>query len=270
MLSESPSIRGTILRYKADRASVTFVLLAFAAHLAVFLFASPWVAACLMLPLVVVSACVASLNHHHQHLGVFHSGPLNRVYDLVMALQTGIGPFTWVLHHNVGHHLNYLHQPPHDAPDESHWTRADGSTMGRFEYSLHLFLHHQVDVWRVGRKHPKLFRAYLLMKIPLYTLIGAGLYYNPVMFLLAFLLPGFATLFHTCWATYEHHAGHHADNHFEASVNREHKLFNIMSWNLGYHTAHHYRPGVHWSLLPELHREIEDKIPAHMRLHTFW
>ncbi len=262
--------RGSLLRYKADRASVVYVLTVFAIHVAIFLYASPLVAALAILPVVVLSTCVAPLNHHHQHLGTFHSPWLNRLYDLVFALQTGIGPYTWALHHNVGHHLNYLHQPPHAEPDESHWTRADGSTMGRVEYTLHLFLHHPFDVIRVGRKHKKLFRAYLLMKIPLYALTAAGLYYKPVHFLLAFLVPGMLTLLHTCWATYEHHAGHHSDDHFTASVNREHWLYNVMSWNLGYHTAHHYRPGVHWSLLPALHAEIVDKIPAKQRLFTFW
>lgn len=269
MNTASPQ-RGSLLRYRADRWSLAYVLLCFAIHVALFLFASPLVCALAIVPLVVLCTSVAALNHHHQHLGVFHSGVLNRLYDLVLGLQTGIGPYTWALHHNVGHHLNYLHQPPHASPDESHWTRKDGSQMGRIEYSLHLFFHHQFDVWRVGKKHKRLFRAYLLMKIPLYAIVAAGLWFNATNWILVFLIPGLATLLHTCWATYEHHAGHHSDSHFSASVNRENPLFNVMSWNLGYHTAHHYRPGVHWSLLPELHREIEDKIPASQRLHTFW
>ena len=39
-------------------------------------------------------------------------------------------PFAWVLHHNIGHHKNYLSQYPNETPDESHWTRADGTVMG--------------------------------------------------------------------------------------------------------------------------------------------
>lgn len=268
--SSSLTGRGTVLRYRADRASVAYVLTAFALHAGVFFLATPGVAAACIVPLLLVSVLVAPLNHHHQHLGVFHSRALNRVYDLVLGLQTGIGPYTWVLHHNLGHHLNYLHQPPHATPDESHWTRKDGATMGRLEYSVHLFFHHQVDVFRVGKKHPKVFRTYLLMKVPLYALMGVGLYLNATNFVLAFIVPGMLTLFHTCWATYEHHSGHHTADHVEASVNRESHLFNLLSWNLGYHTAHHMRPGVHWSLLPELHREIRDRIPPKQRLAAFW
>jgi fatty acid desaturase len=89
-------------------------------------------------------------------------------------------------------------------------------------------------------------------------------------FVLAFVLPGFLTMLHTCWATYEHHAGHHATDHYTASVNREDRLLNILSWNLGYHTAHHLRPGVHWSQLPQLHASIRHRVPEEQLLSTFW
>ena len=68
--------------------------------------------------------------HHHQHVNVFHSRVLNRAYDLLLAVQTGVGPYTWVLHHNLGHHQNYLHQLPSATPDESHRTRQDGTRAG--------------------------------------------------------------------------------------------------------------------------------------------
>ncbi|MBM4363035.1 MAG: fatty acid desaturase [Deltaproteobacteria bacterium] len=264
------SRRGVLLRHTADRASVAFVLTVFAAHAAVYAFAPTWLAAVAMIPLFLMSVFVAPLNHHHQHLNVFRSDVLNRPYDLVMALVTGIGPHTWVLHHNLGHHVNYLRQPPAEPADESHWTRPEGSQMGRVEYSLHLFFHHLFDVHRVGREHPRQYRVFWLMRIPLYLLIGVLVWHSPYNFLFAFGLPAAFTCLHTCWATYEHHAGQPTDSHFVATVNRINPIYNVMSWNLGYHTAHHMRPGVHWAELPELHREIEPKIPLHQILTTFW
>jgi fatty acid desaturase len=41
-----------------------------------------------------------------------------------------------------------------------------------------------------------------------------------------------------------------------------HPAYNMWTGNLGYHTAHHFRSGVHWSRLPALHKEIEHLIPA--------
>jgi beta-carotene hydroxylase len=262
--------RGKLLRFRADRPAVGLVLGGFAAHVGVYLLASPAAAALATIPLFLLSILIAPLNHHHQHVNVFRSAVLNRIYELALALQTGAGPYTWVLHHGLGHHLNYLNQPPHETPDESHWTRPDGTPMGRFEYTLHLLIDHQRDVHRMGRKHPGIYRAFWLMRIPLYAVVVALLVIHPYNFLFAFAIPTVLTLAHTCWATYEHHAGQPTTSHYVATVNRVHPLFNILSWNLGYHTAHHLRPGVHWSELPELHREIEDKIPPHQVLTSFW
>jgi fatty acid desaturase len=262
--------RGSILRYKADRGPVAFVLLMFAVHVLVWVFATPWLAALSILPLTLLSMFVAPINHHHQHLNTFRSALLNRGYDLVLAMQTGVSPYAWVLHHNLGHHRNYLNQRPHAQADESTWTRVDGQPMSRVEYTLDLLLRHQADILQVGLKHPKQLRSLLLMKLPLYGLLGLALWWNPLNTLLVFLVPAFLTLTHTIWATYEHHAGADTSSHLTASVNRDNRLFNWMSGNLGLHTAHHLRPGVHWSLLPQLHAQIKHQIPKEQILTGFW
>jgi len=272
--TQAPALRleqsGRILRYAADRWPVAWVLSMFVIHALVYLFASVPVAALCVLPLAIGSMFVAPINHHHQHLPTFRAAWLNRVYELVLALQTGIAPFGWVLHHNLGHHVNYLHQRPHARPDESKWTRRDGSQMGRLEYTLDLLLHHQIDILRVGRRYPKYLRAFLWMKLPLWSILAAAFYWNPANALLAIVLPGFITLAHTAWATYEHHAGHHPTSHYDASVNNLSPLYNFLTCNLGYHTAHHKRPGLHWSLLPQVHREIESRIPSEQIRRSFW
>ena len=54
---------GRLLRYKADRRAVTFVTVLFAAHAAVYFFASTWVAAFMVLPLAAASMFVSAINH---------------------------------------------------------------------------------------------------------------------------------------------------------------------------------------------------------------
>jgi fatty acid desaturase len=269
-IAAAPDRVGTILKYKADRGPIAYVVASFALRLALWAFAAPWICAISVIPLAVLGMFVAPINHHHQHVNSFRAAWQNRVYDLLLALQAGVGPYGWVLHHNLGHHVNYLHQPPHDNPDESRWTRADGTQMGRFEYSIVLLLSHQVDIIRVGLRHPKYLRSFLLMKLPLWGMIGAGLWFRPLETLLIFLLPAFITLFHTIWATYEHHAGCTPGDHLTASRNRDNRIFNWLTGNLGLHTAHHKRPGLHWSLLPELHAQIRNQIPREQIFTTFW
>ena len=264
------SSRGSILKYKADRGPVAFVLLLFAAHLAAWYYATPWVAVLSVVPLALLGIFAAAINHHHQHLNSFHSSLLNRCYEVVLALQTGVAPHAWVLHHNLGHHRNYLNQRPHARADESSWTRTDGQTMSRVEYTIDLLLRHQSDIYQVGLKHPKALRSWLWMKLPLYGLLGLGLWLNPLNTVLVFLVPAFLTLTHTIWATYEHHAGCETAGHLSASVNRDNRLYNWLTGNLGLHTAHHMRPGVHWSLLPQIHAQIKHQIPEERILTRFW
>ncbi len=269
-ITAAPDRRGTLLKYKADRGPITYVVTVFSLRLAIWALATPLICAISVVPLAVLGMFIAPINHHHQHLNTFRAAWLNRLYDLVLALQCGVGPYSWVLHHNLGHHLNYLNQPPHESPDESRWARADGTQMGRLEYSIHLALHHQIDIVRVGLRRPRYFRYCLLMKLPLWSLIGVGLWLRPLETVLVFLLPAFITLFHTIWATYEHHAGCPQNDPLVASRNRDNRIYNALTGNLGLHTAHHKRPGLHWSLLPELHEEIRDQIPEEQILKTFW
>lgn len=262
--------KGTWLRYTADRRPVAITLTLLSLHFVAFFLASDGVAVLLVVPFAIASFFIAPLNHHHQHFNTFHAAWLNRAYEVALSLQTGLSPYGWVLHHNLGHHRNYLNQRPHEKVDESRWTRADGSTMNRVEYTAKLMLTHQLDIYRVGQRHPKQWRSYLLMKIPVWTILGALLLIDPWNAFFVFLLPSFAALVHTCWATYEHHAGYHATDHYDASVNRTSRLYNYLTCNLGYHTAHHARPGLHWSQLEKLHDEIADRIPDEMILPTFF
>jgi len=268
--SRLPGDRGTVLQYRADRGPVAYVLAVFALRLAIWTLASPLVCGLAVLPLAILGMFVAPINHHHQHVNTFRKRWVNRLYDLVLALQAGVAPYAWVLHHNLGHHAHYLNQPPNENPDESRWTRQDGTPMGRFEYSLDLLLHHQIDIVRVGLQRPRVFRSFLWMKLPLWGLVALGLWLRPLETTLVFLVPSFLTLFHTIWATYEHHATCPNTNHLDASRNREHWLYNWLTGNLGFHTAHHLRPGLHWSRLPELHAQIRDQIPEEQRLKSFW
>lgn len=269
-ISAAPERRGRILKYKADRIPIAFVASVLLVRLAIWAWATPMGAVIALIPLAVIGMLIAPINHHHQHVNSFRSPWLNRIYDIALSVQSGVGPYSWVLHHNLGHHVNYLNQRPHERPDESRWTRADGSQMGRIEYTIDLVLHHQLDIVRVGRKHRRFFRYFLWMKLPLWGLLGLGLYLKPVETLCIFVIPAFFTLCHTAWVTYEHHAGCPNTNHMDASRNNVNPWFNALTGNLGFHTAHHKRPGLHWSLLPELHAQIEDEIPEDQITAKFW
>lgn len=203
---------------------------------------------------------ICAWNHHHQHTPTFKYKILNRFLEFFYALHTGVTTNLWLLHHVLGHHRNYLDQ----AKDESRWLRKSGKKMGEVEYTLNVASTAYYRGFKVGERYPKVQKVFMLYAIITLAIVGLLVYFKPMAALFLFVMPMVTGLLLTAWATYEHHSGLSTNNEFEASRNNLNRFYNMTTGNLGYHTAHHHKHGVHWSLLPELHEKIKDKIPAHL------
>ncbi len=252
-----------VFRYKEDRIPIAIFLLYFLVDLGIFFWIqSVWFLAAWFLLGLIPKACICAWNHHHQHVMTFKQPFYNRLLEIVYAFQTGISSHAWVLHHVVGHHTHYLDQ----TKDESRWKRKNGTTMGMLEYSLNVALTAYPRAFEVGRKFPQKMPVFLGMGFLILALLGLAFWYNWMNALWVFLLPMMASLFLTSQATYKHHSGLDTDNEFEGSYNILHPVFNLCTGNLGYHTAHHVKQGLHWSRLPEYHATIAHKIPSRLYL----
>ena len=243
---------------KVDYYLVAIILCITCIDIAVFFFS-----ASLVLPIIwsscslLVKGLVCVWNHHHQHCKFFKSAWANRLIELSMGLQTGVVGEAWVLQHTLGHHRNYLDQ----SADEAAWKTSSGRIMSELEYTLKVSLMAYPCAFKVGRKHSKIYSR-MLQNIAL-TLLFVGVFFwlNWVRTLIIFVAPMLFLLFMTVRETYQHHLGLSQDDPYSASNNIVDRWYNLLTCNLGYHTAHHLQCGRHWSELPELHREIADKIP---------
>lgn len=220
----------------------------------------PWWLAAYWLVLIVPKGTISAWSHHHQHTPTFHSPVLNRVLELCHGLHVGLPSNAWLLHHVLGHHVNYLDQ----RTDQSRWRRADGTQMGVLEYSFTVAATAYYRSYLVGKRYPKHQRVFLISGALLFSLVTGLLLHKPVHALFLFVLPMMCSMLFTAWVTHDHHAGLDTQNHFEASVNTLNRRFNLLTGNLGFHTAHHHRQAVHWSKLPDLHRQIAHRIPPHL------
>jgi fatty acid desaturase len=209
---------------------------------------------------IIPKSQICAWNHHHQHTYTFRFTALNRLLEFFYALHTGVTTNLWVLHHVHGHHRNYLDQ----TKDESRWLRKDGSQMGELEYSLNVAATAYYRGYKVGKNYPKEQMQFIVFSLITIAVVAALVVYRPVPGLLIFILPMLMGLFMTAWATYDHHAGLKTDDHYKASYNNLNPLFNVLTGNLGYHTAHHLKGGLHWSKLPALHEQIKHKIPKEL------
>ncbi len=215
--------------------------------------------------MILPKAQICAWNHHHQHAPTFRFTVANRILEFFYALHTGVTTNLWVLHHNLGHHQHYLDQ----RKDESRWTRNDGTQMGEFEYSLIITATAYYRGYIVGKEHPKEMKDFLIFSAITFALVGILVAIKPGAALLLFVLPMIMGLFMTAWATYEHHAGLNTDDLYHASFNNTNRWYNLFTGNLGYHTAHHYKGGLHWSKLPQLHEKIKHNIPKELVRETW-
>jgi fatty acid desaturase len=261
MNSRSLTKKLKIFRNNSDILPTSLVVLLFVLDLTVFFYADNiWILIFWLGLVTLPKVCICSWNHHHQHLHTFYSSFLNRIIEFVYALHTGVTTNAWVLHHNLGHHLNYLDQ----TKDESAWKRKNGTIMGEWEYTFVNAVKAYFRAFRVSTRHPKYQKGFLLMGILIAASVFSLAYYNWLNTLFVFAIPMFFGYLVTVWHTYSHHAGLDTKDHYEASHNILHRWYNIMTGNLGYHTAHHIKPGLHWSQLPKYHSSISERIPKEL------
>jgi len=250
-----------MFRFPEDRLPVAIILFISGVDFyQYFMSESVWILSAYWLLMIIPKGKICAWNHHHQHTLTFKGKSLNRLLEFFYALHSGVTTHLWLLHHVLGHHLNYLDQ----TTDESRWTRKDGTTMGELEYTFNVAGTAYYRGYQVGKAHPKKQKEFLFYSALTFLIVIALVLYKPVAALFLFILPMIIGLLLTSWATYDHHAGLDTKNEFEASNNNLHPFFNLTTGNLGFHTAHHYKQGVHWSKLPALHEQIKNKIPANL------
>ncbi len=250
--------RTGIFRHKEDHWPVAIILLLTVIDFTLY-FTVENAAVLFVYYLVMIGpkGIICAWNHHHQHVPTLRNKRLNRVLEFFYALHTGVTTNLWRLHHVLGHHLNFLDQ----TKDESRWQRKDGTPMGVIEYTINVGITAYPRGYRVGKRYPRQLKPFLRYTALTFALLAILVWYKPVAGVFLFVLPMITSLFFTAYVTYDHHTGLDTENEFEASYNNLNSFFNFITGNLGYHTAHHHKQGVHWSKLPQLHAKIADKIP---------
>jgi len=249
-----------VFRYREDSIYVALFLCTFCVDVLVYLTVDAW---WLLVPYALLSlipkASACAFNHHHQHVSTFTHWLPNRAMELVYALLTGVWSQAWVLHHSLGHHVNYLDQ----KKDESRWAKKDGITpMGEWEYSLMTTVTAYSRAFETSARFPRQRRLFVGMGALTLATTVALVWYRPLAGAILFVTVPAVALFLTALATWTHHSGRSTASHYVACNNILQPFYNRFTGNLGYHTAHHLKPGVHWSKLPALHEEIAVHIPG--------
>jgi fatty acid desaturase len=250
-----------VFREPIDALPVAVIASVTLAQLAIFFrIDDPWLVLLAVVLLFPFQLNFAGMCHNHHHRSTFRRPLANRVFEVAMCFQLGMLPYGYTLHHNIGHHRHYLDQ----GRDSNRWRRNDGGVMGSWEFAWRLCIAMYPTVWRIGRRHPAIFRKFRRMTAVCGAILAGLVLIDPVNALLVFVLPLPFALLLQAQATHYQHAGLPTRDPLRASRSHLARGYNLRTLNLGYHTAHHLRPGLHWSKLPAFHATIAAAIPPEL------
>jgi len=101
-------------------------------------------------------------------------------------------------------------------------------------------------------------------------MIILALLWSPVSAILYIIIPIIFGQWYLITQNYMQHKGCDHNSEFNHAVNYTGKLYNILLFNVGYHTAHHQYPNKHWTMLPGLHKNISNKINPQLNKPSFF
>jgi beta-carotene hydroxylase len=259
------------LRNKADYRTVVWVAMAVALVAIQYRWPSTVVFLCPASCYLAIACGVISHNHNHQP--TFSVRRLNHGFGHLLTIFYGYPTLMWIPTHNLNHHR--FTNRPGDATITWRYTSLHNLLVvltypfvsGYFQSepiktyirrakakntSLHSRIVFQYVFW-IG-----VYAGMLVLALYLYQDLrnGTGLY----VWFFALILPAITSATVIMMFNYIQHV--HADvwSDHDHSRNFTSRSFNYLFFNNGYHTAHHIRPGLHWSALKEAHQKIERQI----------
>ncbi len=216
-------------------------------------------------PVTTISIAIA---HSHFHVLTFRWPWLNRLYEFVLFYQSGMPSYGWQLNHNIGHHRHFMQQDA-AAPfrDEYYWLEPDGMVTPRWRYLLRTVALAYWYMVRNGRLRPDYRRKLGVVMAVHAVVLTALLAHDSAGALICFVGVIVANMFVNAWFSYSHHAGLSLHHRYGASYSNLSRFENLLTFNTGYHTAHHVKASVHWYELPSFHASIAERIPPRCYLH---
>jgi fatty acid desaturase len=243
------------LRHAADWRTLVFLTALIA------LFVVQWTGWCrywALLPLTCVLAFVACVaKHNHIHCRTFRRPGWNRGFEFLLSLGTGQSITAIIPVHNERHHA------------QSH-TDEDcvRSTLVNHRWNwVNLMWFPFKAVWLVYRNKPADMARWRAQKASLYhrarqerlLVLGLGLLLLVFDWRATLLYLGLPWVFGH-WGIVTINLLQHQDcdhgSEYDHSRNVTGRALNWLCLNNGFHTAHHLRPALHWSRLPEWHERM--------------
>lgn len=247
------------MRYKEDRRTLAFVAIYFAlAYTGFFLYqtTSWWVLAPMLVGACIMCFCCAVIVHNTVHSPVFVHKTMNKIFQYVLSVAYGYSVSAFVPGHNFSHHkeTQTLRDSMRTTKARFRWNFLN-QALFFFLVTTDVLVQEIRWVKKMYREKPTWFYQWLGETLLTNAVRFAALIYDWQAGLIFIWLPHFYAVWGIVGTNIWQHDGTDQSHPYNHSRTFTGPLLNFFTCNNGYHGAHHDRPGLHWSLLPEYHRK---------------
>lgn len=217
----------------------------------------------LMIPTCVLSFIACVIKHNHVHRSVFTSVPWNHGFNYALALATGQSTVSIIPVHNDRHHRkNQTEEDCVRSTQVNHKWNWMNFLLFPFTAIGKVRKVKKGDFTRMAAAHPELARQWQRERLAVLCMVFLLLAADVRATLVFCVLPWLFGQWGIVTINLLQHQGCDHDSRYNHSRNITGKWVNWLFLNNGFHTAHHMRPGLHWSRLPEWHNR---HVAAHIR-----
>tara|TARA_Y100001949_G_scaffold174768_1_gene182953 strand:+ start:503 stop:1375 length:873 start_codon:yes stop_codon:yes gene_type:complete len=252
-----------MLRHKSDLKTITYILTITALMIVLFVFHNQlpfYVLALLYAAELILSISVGVMVHNHRHVTIWKNKTLNNITDCWLSVLYGFPVFGWIPTHLQNHHT-YTNKEPDYTKTYAYSEKNNFWTI--LYYPMYSSKEQKKAIRKyisdVKKKDQTKFIEHVMQILTLLTVTGICLIIDWKAALLFVVIPQQIALNSVLFFNYIQHI--HADELSEYNHSRNIEgILNVFLFNNGLHTAHHLKPHLHWSRVPEFHEEIRDKI----------
>jgi fatty acid desaturase len=249
---------------------------------------------CLALLILMMTYNIIVITHLFTHTPWFQSHTMNSVASMLNSINIGQSAEAYKLTHVRNHHRYNNDQPgPEGDTNDLSSTYREGingehATLSQYAFggaastlvNVGRVLLSATRLWRVGEREHELLelaakspakrvrelRQIQLDRIAQFAGIGVFLALSWKWVLLCYLPAFYIVLALVNIQNYYEHFGAMPESRYADSVSYYGRLYNLLTFNDGYHQEHHLRPQAHWSTMPKVRSEHRDKLDQIQRV----
>lgn len=219
--------------------------------------------------LCILPLGITAINHNIGHVPIWNHPILNRVTEYVAGTLQGVPLFLFQTIHVDSHHR--YNQSEEDA------TRV--SRVGEHNHILGYLIYPLFTLAPVRELRKEYFRSIsfqsaefrkvFIQHALLFLLWSVSLYISWKKALLFVMIPQLIGIHFLMASNYLQHAQCEVGSAHNHSRNFTGWVFNLLFFNVGYHTAHHLDQKIHWKRLPSVHQEIQARVDTRLCKSNF-